>query len=294
MLKRTKMGGEIHIAQASMLSTRACFRAVNPTSTYCKGKLRTRYLLRHFKYLHSRESQGKKGKPSVFPDLLVPEGCFAAECHRSSPREVLVRASGRVPPRFHVLRSRHAEQADSVHAQVTGKGNALVMFKVVGLVGCTDTWPCREDAQRSKRRNRLQKLHKRLHERQRVSLTGCFLRLEWAAGSVALLLLLWLNKFFKPSSIVRRGFRRFFSIRRITAYSRSAAGNQNFSFRLQLWVLVQLTKDEEDADDEVEVDRIESGRYRGLLPAIQQTSLLTSSQSQTARLRIYFCKYSRA
>ena len=135
MLKRTKMGGEIHIAQASMLSTRACFRAVNPTSTYCKGKLRTRYLLRHFKYLHSRESQGKKGKPSVFPDLLVPEGCFAGECHRSSPREVLVRASVRVPPRFHVLRSRHAEQADSVHAQVTGKGNALVMFKVVGLVG---------------------------------------------------------------------------------------------------------------------------------------------------------------
>lgn len=82
---------------------------------------------------------GKKGKPSVFPDLLVPAGCFAGECHRSSPREVLVRASVRVPPPFHVLRSRHAEQADSVHAQVTGKGNALVMFKVVGLVGCTDT-----------------------------------------------------------------------------------------------------------------------------------------------------------
>ena len=83
-------------------------------------------------------SQGK-GKPSACPGLLVPEGCFAAECHRSSPREVLVRASVRVPPPFHVLRSRHAEQADSVHAQVTGKGNALVMFKVVGLVGCTDT-----------------------------------------------------------------------------------------------------------------------------------------------------------
>ena len=77
MLKRTKMGGEIHIAQASMLSTRACFRAVNPTSTYCKGKLRTRYLLRHFKYLHSRESQGKKGNLPFsrifwFPKAVLP------------------------------------------------------------------------------------------------------------------------------------------------------------------------------------------------------------------------------
>ena len=229
MLKRTKMGGEIHIAQASMLSTRACFRAVNPTSTYCKGKLRTRYLLRHFKYLHSRESQGKKGKPSVFPDLLVPEGCFAAECHRSSPREVLVRASDRVPPRFHVLRSRHAEQADSVHAQVT------CFVQDQGFLGKLggQTWPCRveRDAQR---RNRLHRLHKK----REFHLTGCFRRLLCPVGSAALLLLLWLNRFFSPSSIVRRGFRLFFSINRITAYSRSAAENAFFSINptLLFWM----------------------------------------------------------
>ena len=36
MLKRTKIGGEIHIAQASMLSTSACFLSVRPTGTCCK------------------------------------------------------------------------------------------------------------------------------------------------------------------------------------------------------------------------------------------------------------------
>ena len=53
MLKRTKMGGEIHMAQASMLSTSACFRAVRPTSTYCKSDVRRRHLHRNFKHLHS-------------------------------------------------------------------------------------------------------------------------------------------------------------------------------------------------------------------------------------------------
>ena len=33
MLNMMKMGGEIHMAQASILSTRACLRGVRPTST---------------------------------------------------------------------------------------------------------------------------------------------------------------------------------------------------------------------------------------------------------------------
>ena len=183
-------------------------------------------------FIHSSESQGK-GKPSACPGLLVPEGCFAVVSHRSSPPEVLTRASDLSPLPSPALPSQHAEQADSVHAQVTGRGPVPLLCsrsRVFGQVGCTDMTMQRGDRCTEEEKA----VHRRVTRRESFSLTGCFRRLVCPVGSAALLLLLWLNRFFSPSSIVRRGFRLFFSINRITAYSRSAAENAVFSVNATL------------------------------------------------------------
>ena len=76
-------------------------------------------------------SQGK-GKPSVFPGLLVLEGCFAVVSHRSSLPEARARASDLAPLPSLAPRSQHAEQADSVHASHR-QGQALDLFKTKGI-----------------------------------------------------------------------------------------------------------------------------------------------------------------
>ena len=165
-------------------------------------------------------SQGKK--PSACPGLLVPEGCFAVVSHRSSlVPEAQARASDLSLLPCHALPSQHAEQADSVHMH-----KSLALFKT--NKGFWARWVDRHD--HAERMHRGEKgLHRQTVGKKR-ELTGCFRRLLCPVGSAAaLLLLLWLNRFFSPSSIVRRGFRLFFSISKITAYSRSAAENEFFS-----------------------------------------------------------------
>ena len=93
-------------------------------------------------FIHSSESQGK-GKPSACPGLLVPEGCFAVVSHRSSPPEVLTRASDLSPLPSPVLPSQHAEQADSVHAQVTGRGPVPLLCSRSRVFG--SSWVHRHD-----------------------------------------------------------------------------------------------------------------------------------------------------
>ena len=183
-------------------------------------------------FIHSSESQGK-GKPSACPGLLVPEGCFAVVSHRSSPPEALTRASDLSPLPSPALPSQHAEQADSVHAQVTGRGPVPLLCSRSRVFG--SSWVHRHDHAERRQMHRGGKGSSQTFTgRESFSLTGCFRRLVCPVGSAALLLLLWLNRFFSPSSIVRRGFRLFFSINRITAYSRSAAENAAFSVNVTL------------------------------------------------------------
>ena len=107
-------------------------------------------------------SQGK-GKPSACPGLLVPEGCFAVVSHRSSPPEVLTRASDLSPLPSPALPSQHAEQADSVHAQVTGRGPVPLLCsrsRVFGQVGCTDMTMQRGDRCTEEEKA----VHRRSHE----------------------------------------------------------------------------------------------------------------------------------
>ena len=237
MLKRTKIGGEIHMAQASMLSTSACFLAVRPTSTYCKSFVRKRHLRRHLKYLHSsvtgkRETfrfPGSFGSRRLFcrwvPPFLSSRGSSSSIWPRSSS---VPRSS--VPARWTSGQCTCKSQAGPSPWFVQDQG-------YLGTLGA-QTWPCREERD-AQRRNRLHRLHKR-----EFPLTGCFRRLVCPVveDSAALLLLLWLNRFFRPSSIVRRGFRLFFSINRITAYSRSAAENCFFNATLLFWTGLLKTK----------------------------------------------------
>ena len=107
-------------------------------------------------------SQGK-GKPSACPGLLVPVSCFAVVSHRSSPPEARARASGLSPLPSLALPSQHAEQADSVHAQVTGEGPIMPLLcsrpRVFGQVGCTDM-----TMQRGERCTEEEKDHRRSQE----------------------------------------------------------------------------------------------------------------------------------
>ena len=299
MLKRTKMGGEIHMAQASMLSTSACFLAVRPTSTYCKSNdVRSRrHSHRHFRYLHwfkwvtgKRETfrlPGSFGWGRLFcrcvPPFLSSRGSNSSIWSLSSS---VPRSS--VPARW-------TSGQCTWHAQITGGGPAPLLCSrsrpgFWGKLGAnSQTWPCREetDAQRRKRQLTDVSQEERVLHSPAVSVGWC-----------------------APSALLRccccSGWTGSSALRRLSdevsaSFSASTESQRIQEAQLKMRSLVsmplshsesRLTEDKEDADNEVEVDCIKSGRYRRLFPAIEQSSfpIAFKVKELDATFRICFCK----
>ena len=281
MLKRTKIGGEIHMAQASMLSTSACFLAVRPTSTYCKSRVRSRHLHRHFKYLHSsvtgkRETfrlPGSFGSRKLFCRCVPP---FLSSRGSSSSIWPL---SSSVPRSSVPARWTSGQCTCTSHRR--GANNALALFKTKGFWA---SWVHRHD--HAERRE--------MHRGGKGSQT--FTRRE-SFNSPAVSVGCWCA----PSALLRycccSGWTGSSALRRLSdevsaSFSASTESQRTQEAQLKMCTLIsmplsscsksRLTEDKEDADNEVEVDCIKSGRYRRLFPGIEQPSLPTSFQSETA------------
>ena len=297
MLKRTKMGGEIHMAQASMLSTSACFLAVRPTSTYCKSNdVRSRrHSHRHFRYLHwFKWVRGKRETfrlPGSFGSLMLFCRCVPPFLSSRGSNSSIWSLSSSVPRSSVPARwtSRHCTR----HAQVTGGGGQCPCFVqdqgFWGKLGA-QTWPCREETDAQRRKRQLTDVHKKI----KIVLHSPAVSVGWCV----------------PSALLRccccSGWTGSSALRRLSggvsaSFSASTESQRIQEAQLKMRSLVsmplshsesRLTEDKEDADNEVEVDCIKSGRYRRLFPEIDHLSFPIPFKVKLldATFRICFCK----